>query len=302
MADCVICNICSKPGRLDQSSEVNLIPSNVRNFQTERFTVWRCPTCLSLHSKEDIKLDEYYRYYPLRNTKLDIWARAAYGMRLKRLKREGIDKKNTILDYGCGNGLFVKYLNSKGYSNVVGYDPYVPEFSNKKILKEKYDVITVQDVIEHHNNPQSLMGELVYLLRPGGMICIGTPNSEKIDLLHPAKFMSSLHQPYHRHILSSKALIEMAKKYDLKEGRFYSRFYYDTLYPTINSRFLQTYIIYAGNVLDAAVEPPKIKMVLTSPLLLFYAFFGYFFSPKTEQMFFFHKGTHKTGIKCFISF
>jgi hypothetical protein len=46
--------------------------------------------------------------------------------------------------------------------------------------------------------------------------------------------------------------------------------------PTVNSRFMWRYIDKAGGVLDAAVEPPRIGMVASSPDLLFLAFFGYF--------------------------
>lgn len=293
MSDCTVCNICAKPGHIEESVEIRQIPSNVRRFQTEKFTVWRCSSCHSLHAKEDVALDKYYREYPFKQHKLDIWARAAYNNRLKRLLKEGLKKEHVILDYGCGSGLFVYYLRNKGYKNVAGFDPYVPEFSDKKVLETTYDLVTSQDVIEHDNKPKAFIEQLVRLVRPGGMLCIGTPNAEQIDLLNPEKFAINLHQPYHRHILSETALIQLGKELGLKMGRFYSRWYYDTLYPTVNFRFLLTYILYAGNLIDVAVEPPRIKMVLTSPLLLFYAFFGYFFPPKTEMMVFFHRNKNQ---------
>ncbi len=57
----------------------------------------------------------------------------------------------------------------------------------------------------------------------------------------------------------------------------YQRSFYDSLYPTVNSRFMWRYIQKTGGLLDAAVEPPRIRLVLRSPDLLFLAFFGYFF-------------------------
>lgn len=288
MADCTECNICSK-GRIEDAGEKNQIPCNARRFRAEKFTVWRCPSCRSLHSKEDIDLDKYYKDYPLKHHKLDIWARAAYKNRLKRLIREGLRKEHEILDYGCGLGLFVYYLRKKGYKNVSGYDPYVHEFSDKRILERTYEVVAAQDVIEHDNDPKRLLEHLFQLVRPGGILCIGTPNAEKIDLLNPERFSIPLHQPYHRHILTGEVLKQLGQSLGLKVGKFYHRYYYDTIFPLINYRFLQTYIMYAGNVFDAAVEPPRIKMVLTSPVLLFYAFFGYFFPPRTEMTVFFHK-------------
>jgi hypothetical protein len=50
------------------------------------------------------------------------------------------------------------------------------------------------------------------------------------------------------------------------------------LFPTVNSRFLWSYVEKTG-LLDAAVEPPRTDLVLRSPDLLFFVFFGYFLPP-----------------------
>jgi SAM-dependent methyltransferase len=260
-----------------------------KNDPNEKYTVWRCRSCGSLHSKEEIDLAYYYKYYPLKQHRLDFWARRAYNNRLKRLIKEGLKPEHEILDFGCGKGLFISYLKEKGYKNVIGYDAYVPEFSDEGILSRTYDVVVAQDVIEHVDDPMTLMDQLVRCLRLGGILCIGTPNADRLDLMHPEKFIMTFQQPYHRHILSEKALIQLGINRGLKIGKIYHRWYYDTLYPTVNLRFIQNYVRRAGNVLDIVVEPPRVGMVLTSPLLMFYAFFGYFFPPRTEMMIFFHQ-------------
>ena len=289
MTDCTVCNVCTNPGRLEDSAEVNQVYSNVRKFQTHKFTVWRCRSCRSLHSKDEVDLCHYYRYYPLKEQKLDVWTRAAYNNYLKRLIKEGLKPEHEILDFGCGQGLFVSFLHKKGYKNAVGYDPYVAEFSDERLLVKTYDIIIALDVIEHVNDPRSLIDRLVSCLRAGGILSVGTPNAHQIDLSHPEKFALSLHQPYHRHILSEKALSQLGLNAGLCVGKIYNRYYFDTLYPTLNYRFLQTYIRRAGNMFEVAFEPPHVIMVLTSPVLLFYAFFGYFFPPLSEMMIFFHR-------------
>ena len=62
----------------------------------------------------------------------------------------------------------------------------------------------------------------------------------------------------------------------------YRRSFYDSLYPTVNSRFMWGYIARCG-VLDAVNEPPRPGLVWTSPALLFAALFGYFF-PRGDNM------------------
>ena len=59
----------------------------------------------------------------------------------------------------------------------------------------------------------------------------------------------------------------------------YRRSFYDSLLPTVNSRFLWRYIQRSGGLIDIAVEPQKVGMVLRSPELVFLAFFGYFLPP-----------------------
>ena len=289
MADATLCNVCNTPSRIEDAVEIGLIPSNVRRFQAEKFTVWRCRSCQSLHSKETIDLAYYYKHYPVQQHRLDLWARVAYSVRLKRLIREGLRRELSLLDYGCGNGLFVSYLQERGYRNAAGFDPYIPEYANENTLSKTYDFVAAQDVIEHAETPKKLMERLTSYVRPSGMLCIGTPNAVHINLSQPDRFALSLHQPYHRHILSEAALLQLGKEMGLKPKRIYHRWYYDSLFPTINYRFLQTYVLRAGNMLDAAFEPPRIGMVMTSPLMLFYALFGYFFPPRTEMMILFHK-------------
>ena len=105
---------------------------------------------------------------------------------------------------------------------------------------------------------------------------IGTPNASEISLKYKRYPAVELSQPYHRHILSEQALLALAKDYGLKPLHTYRRFYFDSLIPGVNVRFMWEYINRCGGLIDAAVEPFKWGMVLSSPKLLFLALFGYF--------------------------
>ncbi len=77
-----------------------------------------------------------------------------------RLQRILNIKQNAkVLDYGCGNGLFVGYLNNNG----VIADGY-----------EKYDVITAIEVFEHLAEPYSEIDEIFNLLADGGTVMVET--------------------------------------------------------------------------------------------------------------------------------
>ena len=274
MSDFQLCNVCQQPGTFDNALEVKQIPSNIRKFKDQKFTVWRCSSCRCLHSKELVDLNYYYENYVIGKEDLNYFFRCVYNNRLRLLRKCGLKKDSKLLDYGCNQGLFLSFLNQLGYENVFGYDPYVSKYSDQKVLSKKYDFITTYDVIEHVDEPRDFLTQLVSCLEKGGLLILGTPNADEIKLSDPGS--PELHQPYHRHILSEKALINLASSQGLEVVEFSKRAYWDTLYPMLNTRLLWTYIYQTENVIDVLQEPLRLKMLLTSPLLIFYSFAGYF--------------------------
>src|ERR1017187_7591172 len=105
---------------------------------------------------------------------------------------------------------------------------------------------------------------------------LGTPNADHVSIARQGN--PSLHPPYHRHILSERLLLSLGREHGLAPADIYRRSFYDSLFPTVNSRFLWRYLEKSG-LLDTAVEPPRTDLVLRSPDLLFFAFFGYFLPP-----------------------
>lgn len=275
MAGCVRCNLCGHPGTLDGAPEIWKVPCNVREFQTHRFTLWRCTGCRSLHCAEDADLALYYARYPLKLQQLSFQDRIGYRNRIRLIRKQGIEDGQSILDYGCGAGLFVRMLREEGFPEAAGYDPFVPEFAGPAALGRQFDAVVCYDVIEHHDDPRAFLGKLVALVRPGGLLVIGTPNAERIPMHRTDD--PSLHVPYHRHILSRSILLEMAREAGCRAVHVYGRSFYDSLRPAVNSRFMWRYIQRAGGLLDAAVEPPRPGLLLRSPDLVFFALFGYFF-------------------------
>jgi len=281
MAACVKCNLCEEPGTLADPAEVGAVPCNVREFSKEVFTLWRCIGCGSLHCAEDADLNRYYAHYPLKRQKLNFNDRVGYRNRWRMIQAQGLAPSSHILDYGCGAGLFVDFLHQQGVENAKGYDPYVPKYADPLALHRQYDAIVSYDVIEHSEEPREFFRSLVRLVKPGGLLVIGTPNAQNVSLRR--KGSPSLHVPFHRHILSKRALLALGKEAACEPARVYERSFYDSIYPTVNSRFMWRYIEKAGGMLDAAVEPPRPGLVLSSPELLFFAFFGYFV-PLRENM------------------
>jgi 2-polyprenyl-3-methyl-5-hydroxy-6-metoxy-1,4-benzoquinol methylase len=279
--EALICNLCDSPGTLERAAESASIGCNVRRFSNETFTVWRCPNCNSLHCREAVDLDAYYVDYPMRQQRVDFAAIQAFKNRLKIMQRHGLMPSHRILDYGSGTALFVEFLKQNGF-DAVGYDPYVPAVSDRSVLDSQFDFVISQDVIEHDDDPSHSLKEHVRRLKPGGILCIGTPNASEIELTDD--YSMELHMPYHRHILSEVSLLGLARQEGLESLAVYHRFYYDTLFPMVNTQFIKRYVRKAGGMLDAGFEPPRIGMVLTSPELLFFGLFGYLFRARGNML------------------
>ena len=268
------CDLCTEPGTLAGARDLGQVPCNVRRFRDEVFTLWRCTGCGSIHCAESVDLDRYYAGYPLQLQKFTFHERLGYRNRLRLLERMGLGRQDRILDYGCGAGLFVDYLKGLGLPRVAGYDAFAPRFTDPAVLGETYDAVVSYDVLEHAEDPRAFLEGLAALVRPGGLLVVGTPNADHVPIARDGG--PALHPPYHRHILSERALLALGRGLGLEALHVHRRSFYDSLMPTVNTRFLCAYLRRAGGLVDVVVEPPRVGMVLCSPTLLFLAFFGYF--------------------------
>lgn len=105
-----------------------------------------------------------------------------------------IDGKSKVLDVGCAGGGFLSYLQERGYCNLFGIDTtenYILEAgknNNNLILKlgsaedipfenNFFDIIVIDQVLEHLVNPGKFFQEAARVLKKGGLIFIGLPDA-----------------------------------------------------------------------------------------------------------------------------
>lgn len=77
-----------------------------------------------------------------------------------------------VLDYGCGSGIMVNFLKSKGV-NAHGFDKFNPEYDST-VPRNFYDIVTMVEVIEHTHEPYEELDEVFSCLVPGGAVMIET--------------------------------------------------------------------------------------------------------------------------------
>ena len=174
------CKICGGPIRLKSRKTVDGLP------------VAECLDCGLLFVKDvpekklgretEEFLDEYYTEISTDKSKFD------YCLNLVKSHLAHQNRKmagQRLLDIGCGDGYFIGFCQQLGIESY-GYDisPAVANYAQRKGLRvysdldkvtDKFDIITMFDVLEHMENPRVELEYLAKLLKDNGLIFIETP-------------------------------------------------------------------------------------------------------------------------------
>lgn len=277
------CNLCGYQTDNPNEDDLGEVRGNTAKYLKTHFPLWRCPQCQTIHSLQAVDFEDIYADYPLNHArKLDIYARRTLGNLLKRLQKGGVVNADSILDYGCGNGVFIEFLREKGFVDVQGFDPFVAPFKQKP-TGQLFDVVVLNDVLEHVEAPGDLLDSAAALVKNGGLLYVGTADSAGVGSMKQLeRHIMRLHQPFHRKIVSQAMLLKLGADRRYSEQAVYTRSYMDTLFPFGNYRFLDEFSAALGHNMDLALDPGSASVVLKKPGLLFYALAGYFFPSADE--------------------
>lgn len=158
--------------------------------------VVKCNKCGFVYTNPQPSIKELATLYPdslhqrKRKSKLrflkELYEKKRLGMVLKEAKKANKHPKK-ILDIGCSNGFFLKLAKSKGldiYGTEIGKKQInylkknltknIYESEKELIGKEKFDIITAFDVIEHLPDPEAFIKNCSKLLRKNGLLVILT--------------------------------------------------------------------------------------------------------------------------------
>lgn len=137
-----------------------------------------------------------------------------------------VRRGESMLDIGCGNGLSLMEAQALGARACgVEADPNVRRLADELGLKihigslmddpfagEQFDLVTLNQVIEHVPSPDQLLLRLQGRLRVGGRVVLVFPNIRSLWCRLFGMRWINWHIPYHLHHFSLPGFIQMAER------------------------------------------------------------------------------------------
>lgn len=154
------------------------------------------------------------------------WARTlAARQKLGLIRQVSKLRKGSLLDYGCGVGVFTARAERAGWSvSGIELSDAARAKANEKlrsgdVVKSReelneyttYDVVTLFHVLEHLDDPAETLRWIRAKLNSGGALIIAVPNYESPDAKHYGRFWAAWDVPIHYWHFSKSSVTELAK-------------------------------------------------------------------------------------------
>ena len=205
----------------------------------EQFNIVSCKDCgfkFTNPRPDNTVLGNYYKaesYVSHTNSKKGIVNKLYHPVRNHTLKSKiqmvsGYVSRGTILDYGCGTGMFLSAINKAGWETF-GMEPDdsarkmasehgLNVFSDKDrvndyVIDKKFNAITLWHVLEHVTDMPETLSFFKNKLKKDGALIIAVPNHASFDAEYYKEFWAAYDVPRHLHhfdIKSMTSLVEQA--------------------------------------------------------------------------------------------
>lgn len=233
-------------------------------YQVNGFTISKCKNC-SLHFVRDIVSDEYLSnfyaqipfheeytaYFDRGNEKNLHYAHASVAKRIKNYFK--LQSKLNILDLGCSSGLFLDHFPEW---NVYGIELeettgkiaqskhkniFIGDMKDANFEKNFFDCVTINDALDHSNEPDFVVGLCSSLLKPGGIIVIKVHNINCLLAKLTGKRFYAISPPSHLSYFSLETLELLLKKHNFE----LTEFFYNTQKLRLDTAFSHASITFS---------------------------------------------------------
>lgn len=223
------CKICgSKNYKIEYKGKIR--DGSFGNYTKDDVEIYKCCSCGAMYH-ENMRSSEFYEsseYRQKMGENTGDYEVLHDRDVLEKLNYTGTDvfRDKIVADIGCGGGSFLDFVSGVA-SQIIGIEP--TEAFRKKLqakgyhayayteeafkdYRNKVDIITSFDVIEHVENPRIFMEECYKLCKIGGKIVIGTPTEQPIMRMALGKeYDSFLFSTQHLWVLNKESLEQAAK-------------------------------------------------------------------------------------------
>ena len=196
--------------------------------------VWRCDHCghgITRPPLADVAFLYENRgsqdFQPLATGLARTIKKIAFARQARTLLRRLPDRPASVLDYGCGSGLFTKVLGDLvGPGAVTGCDfhPEPPaELADRPYCQmssltgevRPVDLVLAMHVLEHDDDAAGLLARITAMAKPGGLVVLEVPNIDCIWAKPLGPAWDAWYLPFHRSHFSRASLCAIIEAHGL---------------------------------------------------------------------------------------
>jgi 2-polyprenyl-3-methyl-5-hydroxy-6-metoxy-1,4-benzoquinol methylase len=200
---------------------------DVQFHRDEWFDIVECSSCGLGFVNPRPTFQEMAKYYPAEFYKYFDDA-TVHALRYKQEAEylDGDQPGRTLLDIGCANGDFPRYMIKKGWTvegvevspnarAIADFPVYRQDFASFPHQNPRYDAITAWAVLEHVHDPMSYFRKAASLLKPGGRFVFLVTNFNSSSSRH----LFREDPPRHLYFFTQKTVVRYLEHVGLRLER-----------------------------------------------------------------------------------
>jgi 2-polyprenyl-3-methyl-5-hydroxy-6-metoxy-1,4-benzoquinol methylase len=274
------CPCCGDAGHVVSASLKHGQIARCRNCGTYRVLPARSRWELQAVHEQDAYFA--HPYFQARRLTTDVRRAERFDRILRTAFPDCVPANAALLDVGCDTGAFIGFARENYGMKVVGIDVSPLAIEQAKMLgldarveniatihaDPIYDLVVLNDVLEHVNEPFAVLANIASILRPNGRVYIATPNGDALIyalgrwlnyLPGTRVILEKLFVPYHEFHFSRSGLSQMIRAAGLTIIR------HETLeFPMdeFGHGLLYKLAMYFMSVLQRAVGRPSLQVLV----------------------------------------
>lgn len=229
------CFLCSASNFKEYSSGYDYELDTCSN----KWFFFQCISCghVQLNPRPNIKKisviypSNYYSYSISKSLNpIALWGKDLLDkIKLQKILSHSPLKLQSYLDVGCGDGRYMRFIEkmSKLPRNRIYGLELDQEIASKlkmdgfsvfnhrleectRLIESSLSLVTMFHVIEHLEDPVEAIRKIAYLLEPGGVLAVETPNINSLDArIFKSTYWGGYHFPRHWHLFNESTLTKL---------------------------------------------------------------------------------------------